>query len=470
MKKLTVILISLLILTLILGVIGCGGEDEFRAIYPGLYITDDRDEAWRLDLKYMIDNLRTSHSNLFYEISEEDFDRAVSSLHDSIPSLTDDEIIIELSRILAMIGDAHTRLFFINSLLSPIDPSQYLSKYFQYPKLAFRTYPIRAYWLTDGLLVVGSTQEYSNTLGTKIIQIGNKSPEEIKELVSPLISHSTEEAITLVSPTHIISPEILHTLGIIEDMGNVLFTFQDSKGNVFQSNLSPYDPSPLSEEDIQSQKFSVTDISPLSYNQNPLWETALSDIEEESYPLYLKNPFSNYWYEYLEDNKTVYFQFNMVKDIPEGQSFSSFFDEMLDFIDQNDVEKLVMDFRFNRGGDYTIAESKWKDLGEHTINKNGQIFTIIGRATGSACIVSSEFVKEHTVSLFVGESVYDTLEMYYNNPAVDLPNSELSFVVAYGPRIFPDNNEQIVPDIKIKMSSEDYLSGRDVVLEHILDY
>ena len=124
----------------------------------------------------------------------------------------------------------------------------------------------------------------------------------------------------------------------------------------------------------------------------------------------------------------------------------------------------------NTTGDYTIAESQFKNLGKHRINKEGQIFTIISRETGSACIVSTEFIKENTNSLFFGEGVYDTLDMYLNNPAVDLPNSKLGFVVAYGPRIFPDTDEQIVPDVKIEISSEDYLSGKDVVLEQILRY
>jgi len=446
-------------------------SDWDEPLDPTPYLSDDRDEAWRNDLKYMEDNLRAFHGDLFYEMSEQDFDNAVSTLHDAIPSLTDSEIKIEFSKIIAMIGDTHTRLIrLLNSFLAPIDPSHELSKYFQYPEHAFRTYPIRAYWFTDGLFVVGSTKEHTETLGTRIVQIGNKTPEEIKELVRPLISHSTEEVIASASPTYIISPEILHTLGIIDDMENALFTFEDSEGNTFQLNLSPYDPSLVSEENIKSQKFSTSGLSPLTYKQNPLWETALMHIEEDSYPLYLKNPFSNYWFEYLEDYKTVYFQFNMVIDMPEGKSFSSFFKEMLDFIDKNDVDKLVMDFRFNGGGNFRIAESQFKNLGKHRINKEGQIFTIISRHTGSACIVSSVFVRENTNSLFFGEGVSDTLDMYYDNPAIDLPNSKLGFVLGYGPHIFPDTDEQILPDVEVKMSSEDYLSGRDVVLERILAY
>jgi len=437
------------------------GESKFQALNPAPYSSDDRDKAWRNDLKYLEDNLRAFHANLFYEMSEQDFDNAVSTLYDSIPSLTDNEIEIELSKIVAMIGDSHTALHLINPLLAPtIDfPA------FPYLDHLFRIYPLRAWWFTDGLFVVGSTKEHTETLGTRIIQIGNKAPEEIRELVKPLIPHSTEEAIAASSPKYIISPEILHTFGIIDDIENASFTFEDREGNTFQLNLSPYNLALLSEEDIKNQKFAA-----LSCKKNPLWETALMHIEEDSYPLYLKNPFSNYWFEYLEDYKTVYFQFNVVKDMPEGKSFSSFFKEMLDFIDHNDIDKLVIDLRLNGGGDYTIAESQFKNLGKHKINKEGQIFTIIGRGTDLAAIASAEFIKENTNSLFFGEGVYDTLDMYYHNLPVYLPNSKICFVIAHGRRVFPDIGEQIVPDVKIAESSEDYLSGRDVILERILVY
>ena len=41
-------------------------------------------------------------------------------------------------------------------------------------------------------------------------------------------------------------------------------------------------------------------------------------------------------------------------------------------------------------------------------------------------------------------------------------------IVAFGPRVFPDTDEQILPDVEIKISSEDYLSRKNVMLEYIL--
>ena len=100
-------------------------------------------------------------------------------------------------------------------------------------------------------------------------------------------------------------------------MENALFTFQDREGNRFQLTLSPYDPYLLSEQDRENQRFTTGLLSPYNYEQHPLWETALRGIEEESYPLYPKDPFSAFWFEYLEEHKTVYFQSNMGTDLPD---------------------------------------------------------------------------------------------------------------------------------------------------------
>jgi len=458
----SVSIVMLFSVLLISGSCSCG--NEFQVLDPTSYLSEDRDEAWRNDLQYLEDSLRAGATDLFYEMSEQDFENAISTLYDDIPSLTDNEISIELAKIVTMIGDGHMQLHLINLMLAPIDASHPYSGYFRYPDSAFRTYPIRAYWFSDGLFVVGSTEEHTETLGTEITQIGNKTPEQIEALVRPIIFHDTEEGFAKTSPYYVTSPEILHTLGVIDDMESALFTFQNSDESTFQLSLSPYSYSSTAQADL----LTASDLAPLTYTQNLLWETALNDIQESSLPLYLSDPATSYWYEYLEADKTVYLQFNEVLEITEGDSFETFFSGVLSFIDDNDVDKLVIDLRLNPGGNFKILESSFKNLGSHSFNTEGQIYTIIGRETGSAAIVGSQFLKENTDSLFYGEGVYDTRDMYWNNQKIPLPNSQLSFVVGYGPLVLPGQTGQFTPDVEIKLSSADYLSGGDPILEQIL--
>lgn len=183
--------------------------------------------------------------------------------------------------------------------------------------------------------------------------------------------------------------------------------------------------------------------------------------------MYLRDPFSTYWYEYLEESIAVYFQFNVVRDAEE-QTFRDFFAELLDFIDDNDVDKLVIDLRFNPGGNFAITVDPIADLASHRINEEGRLFTIIGRETGSAAIAAANLIREQTAAIFYGETASDVLLLYWSNLPVILPNSQIGFVNAQGPPIFGYRDEAFSPDVTVKLSSDDYFSGKDTVLAEVL--
>lgn len=60
------------------------------------------------------------------------------------------------------------------------------------------------------------------------------------------------------------------------------------------------------------------------------WVCALSD--DQPLPLYLPDPHRHYWFEYLADDKAVYFQYDRSQDTPEGASFAEFAEEVEAFI------------------------------------------------------------------------------------------------------------------------------------------
>src|ERR1051325_273109 len=69
-----------------------------------------REKKWHKDLKALRNNLPSLHVNLFFKMTPDQFNRAVSELDESIPFLQDHEITVGITRIVAMAGDAHTRL------------------------------------------------------------------------------------------------------------------------------------------------------------------------------------------------------------------------------------------------------------------------------------------------------------------------------------------------------------------------
>jgi hypothetical protein len=81
--------------------------------------------AWRQDLRYMAAQMPIRHRDLYHTLSRSAFDSAVASLDTRIPTLQRHQVILELARIAALVGDGH-----IN-----IAPTRD-------PRIAFRGYPI----------------------------------------------------------------------------------------------------------------------------------------------------------------------------------------------------------------------------------------------------------------------------------------------------------------------------------------
>jgi hypothetical protein len=77
---------------------------------PAVRADQARDDRWRADLDFLASELPKRHVNLFFLMSRQQFDQAVNDLRQAIPNLSDTEVITGMARIVAMAGDAHTRL------------------------------------------------------------------------------------------------------------------------------------------------------------------------------------------------------------------------------------------------------------------------------------------------------------------------------------------------------------------------
>ena len=74
------------------------------------YLSGDRNTKWKKDLDYLQEALPKKHPNLFFKVSEEQFNKEIDDLRNSVDNLNDDEIIDGMYKIVASVGDAHTKI------------------------------------------------------------------------------------------------------------------------------------------------------------------------------------------------------------------------------------------------------------------------------------------------------------------------------------------------------------------------
>ena len=171
---------------------------------------------WQSDLQSLVSFLRVTHPNLFFHVSQQDFNAAVSSLNQNIPQLSDARITVGMMQLAAMVGDAHT------SVHSPFTPL-----------------PIRFRWFSDGLFVNAAAPEYSQALGAKVIAIGNLPVDQAYAAIGAVVSHENDYWVREMSETYLATAEILSSLGVTSGAGPVPYLLQDISGNQFEIQVSP---------------------------------------------------------------------------------------------------------------------------------------------------------------------------------------------------------------------------------------
>src|SRR6185295_19983301 len=73
-------------------------------------------ETWHADLDFFARELPQRHKNAFHAITREQFAAEVASLRAKASQANDDEMIVGLMRITAMVGDGHTYVHLPSSI------------------------------------------------------------------------------------------------------------------------------------------------------------------------------------------------------------------------------------------------------------------------------------------------------------------------------------------------------------------
>lgn len=416
-------------------------EPRFRELV-GLVDTSkmSRDEGWRVDLRLLAREVVRKGYDPFHLVSKKNFDEAVAKLGKDIPKLTDVEIIIEFMKLLRNVGDGHTGL-----LLGPERPE-------------FRTaLPVQFYFFKEGLFIIATEPAQSNLIGAQVLSFGDKSVEQVMTALDPLISRDHENKIwpLQIAPYLMRYPALLNGLHLISDQSKVTLTIRDLDGRTAPVTLAANSP-----ESVIWNKFPQT------------WVT-LPQKATGTVPLYIKRMSEPYWFEYLSDSRTVYFQFNLVRNDPK-EPLAEFRKRLFKFIDDNEVARLVIDIRWNNGGNANLLRPLIHDLIRNDkINRAGKLFVIIGRRTFSAAQDAAALLERHTNVIFVGEPTGSSPNYIGEEDFFTLPYSRVPINVSdlFHQTAHPqDTRMWIAPQIFAPPSFELYRTNRDPAMEAIAAY
>jgi hypothetical protein len=210
---------------------------------------------------------------------------------------------------------------------------------------------------------------------------------------------------------------------------------------------------------------------------------SITDLWPET-PLAFSHPGEPYWSEYDAEHELLYVQINQINssDRPvslDGAetvlSLPDFLASSLALTQDHETEKLVVDLRFNGGGDNFVAREMIQILHEYpALMERGRLFVLMGRKTFSAATNFVSLFEAYSNALFVGEPLGGRPNHFGDARSFPLPNSGLVARVStlnWQLGVNPwDVRRMMEPDIWAPLDQASLKNGIDPALEAVVSY
>ena len=394
----------------------------------------DRDARWHEDVGFLWQQIQAIHPDPFRVTSQQSFAQRVSDLDAQIPNLSDEQVVVRLFALVASLRDGHSSIWFTENT---------------YP---FHYYPLMFYPFSDGLYLILAAPEYADLVGAKLLKIGMTDIAQVIETLHPLEPRDNDSSGLVTLPMLLSMSDALLGTGLISTADQPAYLLELPDGT--QTTLNP---APVGQADYHAAV-------PIS------WRLPISDSL-----LSLSKADQAFWWKSLDD-QTLYIQYNQVvsRDAQSGKTLAAFAHDLGDALTTTPVKRVILDLRYNGGGDINTARPLRSFFsGNDWFKTPGNLIVLTGRNTFSAATVFSLWLEHDMNPVFMGEPTGGRPLMFENAREITLPNSHLHGQIATRARHdFPgsDTRQTIEPQVPVMLSSADYFNDVDPVLAVALAY
>ena len=407
------------------------GEAPAQAAAPQLTA-----EQWREDLRTAQHEIETRHPNPYNRTSKAKLDAAFADLDRRIPTASRNQIIVEMMRIVAMVGDGHTR----------IDPRK--DEDFRFASL-----PLKLYDFDDGLFIRAAEPRWAKLVGWRVEAIGGVPVAEAERRAAELVSADTFMGKRQLVPLYLEMPEILQALGLSKTHQTATLTL--SRGKERQTVT-------IGAAQVNPKWPPDTDISLTT-------PKGWTDACRGPAPLYLENPLDYHRLIDLPKDKALYAQLNWVANI-DGDSLAQYSQRILKRATETNPRAIILDLRLDQGGNGNLATSLVDALIKAE-DEDTRLFVLTGRGTFSASQFVLNDLDRLTHAVFVGEPASSKPSSYGDAFQTELPNSKIDVRTSI---YWWQEGQNFDPytwiDVAAPLTFADYSACRDPALEAALAY
>ncbi len=290
-------------------------------------------------------------------------------------------------------------------------------------------YPINASVIGGKIVVTAISTEYDNVVGKEVVELNGKASDEVITALKTIISYDTESYALASVANQLNIRQSLDFVGLGSDDGSLCIKLDDGTEISFD---------PLSYEAFNESSFN----------------SLVTSVERTLY--------TNSFYEcYDLSEDTLFVQYNNCMNA-DGYSVADFSNDVLGFIDTYGFSRIIVDLRFNGGGNSNLLDPFIKQLGNRISDGKCKGFVLIGTNTFSSAVLNAWDLKKVGCTL-VGTPTGGAINHYGELGYFTLPYSSIN--TSYSTKHFVlDANAapgSIQPDVFVELSVEDLRNGHD---------
>lgn len=397
-----------------------------RLTGPAAIAGGDRVAGWRADVDHLVAEVERNHAGS--EPLPAELYRRQRELKEAVPRLSDVEVAIGLSRMLAPLGWGHTGLWLG----------------FPGSRVDFRPLPLRLWAFPEGIFVTSTGPGHEDLAGAEVVAFaGTPAAEALARVAGARSGESVMEQLWF-GPYALSLPATLAGLGLQRESDRATLTFRLPDGSTITRTLSAVDPA------------------------EPRW--SLDPPPHRAAPRFLRNTAESHWLETLPEHRAVYVQLNRVQPDPD-ETLPRFGERLREVLRASGARHLILDLRHNNGGNTFTYVELLRTVVAFSVEEGQRVFVLVGRTVYSAAANLAADLERLARPVFVGEPTSATGNQWGDESLFVLPYSGITGAVA-GVRwqlSHPwDRRRSIVPQVPVALSAAAYFRGEDPAFDAVL--
>jgi hypothetical protein len=383
-----------------------------------------RDEGWMRDLEFLVGEVERVSPKYRGRALPAEFVRLHGELKRNIPTLSNEEILVEMNRLVASLHQGHTEV-------ANFDKTKLIDAHML---------PVRIRAFPEGVFIVNAAPEHHDLIGSRIMTIGQKRIAEVLRLAAELAGVDGDMRYLYIAQNVATVGPVLKVLKLLDANGAANLAVENAAGRSRAVSLKP--------------------------TGNLSWMGA-APPGNRTVDLHLHGGLKAQSEKAVPEHQALYVQFNQVQNGKE-ESLPTFGTRLNSILRATHPKNIILDMRLNAGGNTALYTNLLRTLIGYSLDAENQIYVLTSRDTASAAANFITELERLGNPIFVGEPPSECCNLNGDATKFFLPYSKIGAsisAVKWNLSHPYDSRREISPDVPVQLTAKDYFSGRDTVLE-----